>query len=179
MIDIPCRKLSPDAIAPKKAHDSDAAFDLYAVEPKALGPSETGLIKTGIAIQLPSNVYGLVLSRSGLALKSSVFVLNSPGLIDPGYRGEIGVVLHNASSVEFGVDKHDRVAQILFQRMEDVVLRSALELVGVTDRGDGGFGSSGVKISNCRHINIVQDEQGDFFCTKCGEGVGPLDLNLL
>lgn len=178
MTDIACRKLTADAVLPKKAHDSDAAFDLYAAESTTVAPSSTRLIKTGIAVQLPANVFALVLSRSGLALKSSVFVLNSPGLIDPGYRGEIGVVLHNASAIEFPVAKHDRIAQILFQKMDSFVLRSAFELIGSTDRGEGGFGSTGVN-TNCRHVNIVQDDEGNFLCTKCGQEVGPLDLDHL
>lgn len=179
MTDIPCRKLTPDAIVPKKAHDSDAAFDLYAAEPAVIASSSTRLIKTGIAIQLPSDVLALILSRSGLALKSSVFVLNSPGLIDPGYRGEIGVVLYNASASEFPVAKHDRIAQILFQKMDSFTLRSAFELISSTDRGEEGFGSTGVNTTNCRHVNIVQDDEGNFLCTKCGQEVGPLDLDHL
>ena len=169
-----CRKLVNDALLPEKAHESDAAFDLFAASNVNVPAGQTRLVKTGIALQLPARTYALVLSRSGLAVKNSVFVLNAPGLIDNGYRGEVGVVLHNASSESFVVSKHDRIAQILFQTSSDFVVRSLFEFVGDTDRGSNGFGSTGV---SCSHVNIVQDEDGEFICTKCSQPLGRLNLD--
>lgn len=167
-----CRKLVSGARLPEKAHESDSAFDLFAVEAAELPPNGTRLFKTGIALQLPAGAYALVLSRSGLAVKNSVFVLNAPGLIDNGYRGEIGVVLHNASSEAFVVNKHDRIAQILFQTASDFIIRTSFEVMDDTDRGSKGFGSTGV---SCKHTNIVQDDEGGFVCTKCDKKI---NLNL-
>jgi dUTP pyrophosphatase len=129
---------------PTKAHESDAAFDLYSIDSKVIHPGNVEAISTGISMALPKGFYALVLSRSGLAIKHRVFVLNAPGLIDNGYRGEIMVVLFNAGSEDYSVVSGDRIAQIMFHRSEDVTLKQAFEFIDMTDRGANGLGSTGL-----------------------------------
>ncbi|MGI8728266.1 MAG: dUTP diphosphatase [Solirubrobacterales bacterium] len=135
--------LSPGATLPTRAHPDDAGLDLYAVEAARLGPGERAKVGTGIAVAVPEGHAGLVLPRSGLAERSGIALVNAPGLIDPGYRGEISVLLLNTDREQpFIVETGARIAQIL------VVPFAALEPVevaelGKTGRGEGGFGSSG------------------------------------
>lgn len=140
---IGCLRLSDGAQIPKKAHESDAASDLCSVVDARLPSGGTVVIGTGIALDLPADVHALVLSRSGLAAKAGVFVLNSPGLIDSGYRGEIKVILHNSGANDFIISKGDRIAQIMFQTNVPFSLEEAFE-VAETDRGDYGLGSTGI-----------------------------------
>lgn len=140
---IGCLRLTDEAQIPKKAHESDAAFDLCSVVDARLPSGGTVVIGTGIALDLPADVHALVLSRSGLAAKAGVFVLNSPGLIDSGYRGEIKVILHNSGANDFIVSKGDRIAQIMFQPSVAFILDEVFE-VAETDRGDYGLGSTGI-----------------------------------
>ncbi|HWV88369.1 MAG TPA: dUTP diphosphatase [Capillimicrobium sp.] len=137
------RRLRDDARLPTRAHDDDAGLDLYAVEAATLGPGERALVATGIAIELPERHAGLVVPRSGLAIRHGISVVNGPGLIDPGYRGELKVVLLNTDrEATFTVAPGDRIAQLVITRVEtpDIVEVDALE---PSRRGDGGFGSSG------------------------------------
>lgn len=148
--------ISPDTIGikllsegvrmPEKAHPSDSGFDLRAnlAKPITLQPLQRTIVPTGVAFQLPRFVEGQVRSRSGLAAKHGVFVLNSPGTIDQNYRGEVGVILLNSSNEPFTVHPGDRIAQIVFAPVMDVTLAPVLDL-DVTDRGDGGYGSTGRK----------------------------------
>lgn len=134
--------LTPSAIAPNRAKEGDAGLDLYAAESIYLYAGHTTLIRTGIAIELDPGTVGYVCSRSGMALKHSVFVLNAPGVVDSSFRGEVGVILHNAGSYEYHVRAGDRVAQLVVQS----ILHPVLEIVEVlteTDRGTGGFGHTG------------------------------------
>src|SRR4051795_5840719 len=135
--------LTGDAKAPARAHEGDAGYDLYAAETASLGPGERASVGTGIAIAIPDGHAGLVLPRSGLALRHGVALVNAPGLIDAGYRGEVRVLLLNTDR-EQPVTLHagDRVAQLVVVAVatpEPV----ALDDLGATARGDGGFGSSG------------------------------------
>jgi dUTP pyrophosphatase len=136
------RRLSPDAIIPSYAHPGDAGLDLHACEDVALDPGATCLVQTGVAIELPEATEAQVRPRSGLALKHSVTVLNTPGTIDEGYRGEIGVVLINHGSSTFQVTRGMRIAQLVIQKRWTV---EVVEVDGLTDttRGAGGFGSTG------------------------------------
>lgn len=109
-----------------------------------LKPNERKLIHTGIFIQLPIGFEAQVRSRSGLALKSGIVVLNSPGTIDADYRGEIGVILYNSSDVDFVVNSGDRIAQLVIARYEQASFKEVEEL-DETERADGGFGHSGIK----------------------------------
>jgi len=117
-------------------------MDVYSIEETVIKSGETKLIKTGIAIELPKMTEAQIRPRSGLALKHSVTVLNTPGTIDEGYRGEIGVILINHGDTDFHVEKHMRIAQMVVKPIYtiDVV---EIEELSDTVRGEGGFGSSG------------------------------------
>ncbi len=136
-------RLHDDARLPTRAHDGDAGLDLYACEGASLAPGARASVGTGIAVELPEDHAGLVLPRSGLAARHGVSLVNSPGLIDSGYRGEVRILLLNTDRVEtFEIATGDRIAQLLitpFTLAEPIV---ATELAGTT-RGAGGFGSSG------------------------------------
>ena len=136
------RRLSPDAIVPTYAHPNDAGLDLHACKDVTLDPGVTCLVSTGVAIELPEATEAQVRPRSGLALKHSVTVLNTPGTIDEGYRGEIGVVLINHGTVTFQVTRGMRIAQLVVQKRWTV---EVVEVDGLTDttRGTDGFGSTG------------------------------------
>ena len=136
------RRLSPDAIIPAYAHPGDAGLDLHACEDVAIDPGVACLVSTGVAIELPEATEAQVRPRSGLALKHSVTVLNTPGTIDEGYRGEVGVVLINHGATTFHVTRGMRIAQLVVQKRWTV---EVVEVDGLTDttRGTGGFGSTG------------------------------------
>jgi dUTP pyrophosphatase len=136
------RKLSAAAQLPSRAHATDAGLDLFAVERTVLAPGDAKLVKTGIAIELPPRTEAQVRPRSGLALKHQVTVLNTPGTIDEGYRGEVGVILINHGRVPFEVTAGTKIAQLVVQRVLDVRVVETSELSD-TVRGDSGFGSSG------------------------------------
>ena len=140
---LPFTRLSDEAQAPTQAHQGDAGFDLYAAEAVTLEPGARASVGTGIAIAIPDGLAGLVLPRSGLAARHGISLVNAPGLIDSGYRGEVRVLLLNTDRAEpFEVGVGDRIAQLLLVRFE----APAPEEVGSLDetvRGSGGFGSSG------------------------------------
>jgi len=136
------KKLTPNATPPQYAHPGDAGLDLFAVERAALAPGEARLVRTGIAVELPPGTEGEIRPRSGLALKHQVTVLNSPGTIDAGYRGEIGVLLINHGRAPFVVEPGMKIAQLLVKPVLTVTVELAEEL-SPTARGDGGFGSTG------------------------------------
>jgi dUTP diphosphatase len=136
-------KLNEKATLPTRAHDNDAGLDLYAAESARLAPGARVSVGTGLAVAIPDGVGGLVLPRSGLALRHGVTLVNSPGLIDPGYRGEVRVLLLNTDpTLEFRVSPGDRLAQLL---LVPVVHASPLQADALDEstRGEGGFGSSG------------------------------------
>lgn len=136
-------RLSEQATLPTRAHDSDAGLDLYAAEGARITPGGRVSVGTGLAVAIPEGLAGLVLPRSGLALKHGISLVNSPGLIDPGYRGEVRVLLHNTDQTsEFKLAAGDRVAQLV---LVPVASASPLEsdALDSTVRGPGGFGSSG------------------------------------
>ena len=136
-------KLSDKATLPTRAHDDDAGLDLHAAESARLAPGARVSVGTGLAVQIPDGVGGLVLPRSGMAIKHGVTLVNSPGLIDPGYRGEVRVLLLNTDpSVEFQITPGDRIAQLL---LVPVVHATPLNAEALDDstRGGGGFGSTG------------------------------------
>ncbi|MFS0865219.1 dUTP diphosphatase [Fredinandcohnia sp. 179-A 10B2 NHS] len=136
--------LHEDAKLPYQANPGDAGLDLFSAEEKIIKPGESALLKTGLTIELPSGTEAQVRPRSGLALRHSVTVLNSPGTIDEGYRGEIGVILINHGKEDFFVEKHMRIAQMVIAPVFKVNILEVDEL-GVSERGIGGFGSSGMK----------------------------------
>jgi dUTP pyrophosphatase len=138
------RKLRADAAIPRYAHgpDEDAGMDLHAVEFVTLAPGETKLVPTGLAIELPPGFEAQIRPRSGLALKHSITLPNSPATIDPGYRGEIRVILQNLGREAFEIHPGDRIAQMVIARYEAVEWVEGDDLSDSV-RGDGGFGSSG------------------------------------
>ena len=136
-------RLDPRAILPTRAHPGDAGLDLYAVEPATLQPGERTAIGTGIAVEIPEGHAGLVLPRSGLAREHGIALVNSPGLIDAGYRGEVRVLLLNTDPAEtVRIEAGARIAQLVVTpvAIAEPVVATAL---GESARGDGGFGSTG------------------------------------
>jgi dUTP pyrophosphatase len=137
------QKLHEHAIVPSYAHGpaEDAGMDLHAVEDVSLAPGETKLVPTGLAIELPPGYEAQIRPRSGLALKHSITLPNSPATIDPGYRGELRVILLNLGRNPFEIRRGDRIAQMVISRYEAVEWEEG-DLAAST-RGAGGFGSSG------------------------------------
>ena len=129
---------------PRKAHEDDAAFDLRSRVDAVIPSGKITLVPTGIFMELPVGYEAQVRPRSGLALKHGITVLNTPGTIDAGYRGEVGVILINAGENDFAIARGDRVAQMVVQKLANVQLVAA-EQLSETARGAGGFGSTGVK----------------------------------
>ncbi|CEH33218.1 dUTP diphosphatase [Romboutsia lituseburensis] len=142
MYTLKIKKLHEDAIIPSFAHKGDAGMDLYSIEEVKIPSTESRLIKTGISLELPKNTEAQVRPRSGLALKHSVTVLNTPGTIDEGYRGEVGVILINHGKEDFIVTKNMKIAQMVVKPIYDINILEVNEL-NDTDRGEGGFGSTG------------------------------------
>jgi dUTP pyrophosphatase len=136
------RLLHPDAIAPARTRPGDAGYDLRSTDRVSIPPSATRLIGTGIAVAIPEGVAGLVTPRSGLAIEHGLTLLNAPGLIDPNYRGEIKVILHNTSERRYTVEIGDRVAQLLLVPYWAPELQ-IVDGLTTTERGSDGFGSSG------------------------------------
>ena len=136
------QKIHSEAIIPNYAHKGDAGLDLYSVEEVKINPSETALIKTGIKIELPPQTEAQVRPRSGLALKNGITVLNTPGTIDEGYRGEIGIILINHGKEMFVVEKGMKIAQMVVKPVWYVEVDEVEEL-SETERAEGGFGSTG------------------------------------
>ncbi len=138
------KKVGDNASVPQRAHATDAGYDLRAAESTVIGPGERTSVGTGIAVAIPAGYAGLVLPRSGLALKNGITIPNSPGLIDPDYRGEVRVIMLNTDQDEsFSIDVGDRIAQLVIVATETVSLEERDDL-NQTGRGSGGFGSTGV-----------------------------------
>lgn len=136
------KRLTPDAILPAYAHPGDAGLDLCANEDCTLAPGERRVVKTGIAIALPPCTEAQVRPRSGLAAKHGVTVLNTPGTIDEGYRGEVGVILINHGRETFAIARGMKIAQMVIAPVLRATVTEAAELSD-TARGAGGFGSTG------------------------------------
>ena len=136
-------RLSDSAQVPARAHDGDAGWDLHAAEAATIAPGARASVGTGIAIAVPEGHAGLVLPRSGLAARHGIALVNAPGLIDAGYRGEVRVLLLNTDRDEsFEIAVGDRIAQLVLVGYEPVEAEEVDEL-DETTRGEGGFGSSG------------------------------------
>jgi dUTP pyrophosphatase len=136
-------KLKDNAVIPTRAHPGDAGLDLYSTEIAHLGPGERWSVGTGIALEIPEGHAGLVLPRSGLAREHGIALVNSPGLIDAGYRGEVRVLLLNTDPAEtVRIEAGARIAQLM---VTPVAIAEPVEVTELSDtaRGEGGFGSSG------------------------------------
>jgi dUTP pyrophosphatase len=138
------RRLHEDAVVPDRAYEGDAGLDLAACERHELGPGERAVVGTGLAVEIPAGYAGFVQPRSGLAAKHGITILNSPGLVDSGYRGEVRIILLNTDQTEtFVVEPGMRIAQLVVQAVEAVELDEVGELAE-SERGARGFGSSRV-----------------------------------
>jgi dUTP pyrophosphatase len=135
-------RLDPDLDLPSRAHPGDAGFDLSAREAVDLAPGEWATIPTGIAVAIPEGHAGLVVPRSGIAARHGISVVNGPGVVDAGYRGEVQVVLINLGTVQFRVERGDRIAQLVVVPIASATLTEVAELPE-SARGPDGFGSSG------------------------------------
>ena len=143
-LEVKIKRIHDDALLPMQANPGDAGMDLYSIEQLMIPSGEAKLIRTGLQIELPKGTEAQIRPRSGLALKHSVTVLNSPGTIDEGYRGEIGVIIINHGKETFVVEKSMRIAQMVIQTVPVVQLTEVNEL-SQSERGTSGFGSSGTK----------------------------------
>jgi dUTP pyrophosphatase len=141
-VELPVRLLHPAAQLPRRAHPGDAVADLFSVEQVVIPAGERKDVGTGIALAIPRGYAGFVQPRSGLAFKHGIMVVNSPGLIDAGYRGELRVSLYNSGRESFTVAVGERIAQLVIQKVEEPDFLASAELPE-TGRGEGGFGSSG------------------------------------
>lgn len=137
------KRIHPDAVLPAYAHKSDAGMDVRSVADIVIAPGKRALVPTGLVMLLPPGYEAQVRPRSGLALKNGVTVLNTPGTIDSGYRGEVGVILANFGDTDFVVQKGDKIAQIVIAPVTQPDIVES-ETIDSTDRGAGGFGSTGV-----------------------------------
>jgi len=148
LTDLPVVRLDRELPLPGRAHEGDAGVDLFSARDVELGPGQRALVPTGIAVAIPHGMVGLVHPRSGLAARVGLSIVNSPGTVDAGYRGEIKVALINLDPAEpIVIRRGDRIAQLLVQRVElpELVEVTSFDEVGLaeTSRGDGGHGSSG------------------------------------
>ena len=142
MIELPVRRLRPDAALPARAYSGDAGFDLSACERVELGPGERAMVPTGLAVAIPEGYAGFVQPRSGLAARNGLTIVNTPGLVDAGYRGELQVILLNTDRERpFVVQPGMRIAQLVVLEVPEVDLVEVDELP-VSERGVRGFGSS-------------------------------------
>jgi dUTP pyrophosphatase len=140
---LPVRLVRATGRLPRRAYEHDAAFDLYAAEPASIAPQDRAVVPTGIALGLPPDLAALTLPRSGLAARHGIALVNAPGLIDPGYRGEVQLILLNTDrETTFEIAVGDRIGQLLIVSLSPVELDLVDELDD-THRGDRGFGSSG------------------------------------
>ena len=136
------RRLDDAASIPKAAHRGDAGFDLSASRAVDLLPGERALVPTGLAIEIPDGFAGLVVPRSGLAIRNGISVVNGPGLLDSGYRGELQVILINHGQEPVRIEVGDRIAQLMVVAVPEIVWREADDL-SQSERGASGFGSTG------------------------------------
>ena len=143
MIELPFRRLRDDAVVPVRAYEGDAGLDLTACERVELAPGERALVGTGLAVAIPEGYAGFVQPRSGLAAKNGLTIVNTPGLVDSGYRGELKLILHNTDERHpFVVEPGMRIAQLVVLELPDVDPVEVDELPD-SERGADGFGSSG------------------------------------
>jgi dUTP pyrophosphatase len=146
VLDVPIYRLDPELPAPSYAHDGDAGADLYARRAVSIPPGGgRALVPTGVKVAIPDGCAGFVVPRSGMALRHGITCLNTPGLIDSGYRGELAVILVNTDPEEaYEVQRGDRIAQLVVQKVETVIFKEVSESeLMPAERGQGGFGHTG------------------------------------
>jgi len=143
MVKVKIQKIHEDAVLPEYIHLGDAGADLFSVENYIVNPGERILVNTGIKLEIPEGYEGQIRSKSGLALKHGIKVLNSPGTVDSAYRGEICVILINLGQELYKVKKGEKVAQLVINQVERAIFQES-ESLEATLRGEGGFGSTGL-----------------------------------
>jgi len=142
-IEVLVQKMAPDSIIPKYAHEGDAGVDLYSTGTFTLHPGQRLLVPTGLKMAIPHGYEGQVRPKSGLALKAGITVLNTPGTVDAPYRGEVGVIVINHDlKTAYEIKKGEKIAQMVFNKVEYVTFKEVTELPATT-RGEGGYGSTG------------------------------------
>jgi len=142
-VNLKVKKIHSDAIIPKYAHMGDSGMDLYSVEEIILKPGEIKTVKTGLKLSMPNGFEVQVRPKSGLAAKFGISVLNSPGTVDSGYRGELMVIMINHGEKEYRVEKGKKIAQMVVARVEEASVEEVEEL-DESSRSEGGFGSTGL-----------------------------------
>ncbi|MEI6731354.1 MAG: dUTP diphosphatase [archaeon] len=143
MVKLRIRRAHAKAMMPVYAHPGDAGMDLFSVENKILKPGERAIVNTGLHVEVPEGFELQLRPRSGLAIKKGITLVNTPGTVDSGYRGEIGLIMINHSKEDFEIKEGDRIAQAVLTRFESAELEEASELSD-SSRGTGGYGSTGV-----------------------------------
>ena len=143
MVEVKIQKIKKDAIIPQYAHKGDAGVDLHSTEDYLLRPGDRVLVSTGIKIALPKGYEAQIRPKSGLALKNGISVVNTPGTIDAGYRGEVGVIIINHGKEDYKVEKGKKIAQMILNKMEEARFEEVNSL-DETSRNSGGFGSTGL-----------------------------------
>lgn len=138
------KKLHPNAVIPKQAHEGDVGLDLATIDSGWVFPFRRKLFRTGIAIQPEKGYEMQIRPRSGLAWKKGITVLNSPATIEPTYRGDVGIILYNTSFLPFKVNAGDRIAQAVFKKYEEKIETEVVDELDESVRGEKGFGSTGV-----------------------------------
>ncbi len=138
------QRVVEDVKVPSYAHEGDAGMDLYAAEEYVLKPGERKLINTGIKIALPVGYEAQIRPKSGLALKHGISIVNTPGTVDSGYRGLVGVIAINHGSEDFKIEKNQKIAQMIINKVETAEVEEVPDL-NDTSRGEGGFGSTGLQ----------------------------------
>lgn len=138
------KKIHPDAVIPQYKTSGSAGFDLYAIEDVEIQPGETKQIRTGLIFEIPEGYEIQIRPRSGMSLKTPLRISNAPGTIDSDYRGEVMIIAENTSIVPFSVEKGTRIAQGVLQKVPQAEFIE-VERVSETERGEGGFGSTGIK----------------------------------
>jgi dUTP pyrophosphatase len=144
LLELKVKKIHEDAKIPSYAHEGDAGMDLYSVQNELLEAGETKLIATGLKIAVPKGFEAQIRPKSGLAANHKITVLNAPGTIDSGYRGEVKVILCNLGKKEFKIEKGKKIAQMVLNKIEEAVIEEVEEL-DETSRNEGGFGSTGLE----------------------------------
>jgi dUTP pyrophosphatase len=144
VLKIKIQKINEDAAIPKYAHDGDAGMDVFSTKTCVLMPNHRILIGTGLKMEIPEGYEMQMRPKSGIALRDGITVLNSPGTNDSNYRGEIGVILINHSSKPYKIEKGQKIAQVVFNKIEKAKFIISKNL-SKTTRGEGGFGSTGLR----------------------------------
>ena len=144
MVLLKLKKIDENAVIPKYAHEGDAGMDLYSTKQYLLKPGEIVLVSTGLKFEVPEGYELQIRPKSGLALKYGITMPNSPGTIDAGYRGELGVIIINHGKEDFKINPGDKIAQAILNKIEKAEIKIVEEL-SETSRGDGGFGSTGFR----------------------------------